>query len=317
MAVSEGSPAVRLLGIDVGGTKTHVAGVDSMGAAVDRVLPSSAWRNGSLFSDPGNFDRLGAAVESLGSLATDAVVVAGVHGCDTPEQIAETADRLGARLGAQVTVVNDAQLLEYAAGVSPCIQMIVGTGAVISGVTAAGVRVTVDGHGWPLGDRGSSHSIVAAALSETLRASDRGESDSDRLFGAMLEVFGVGDAAALAFASSSAAGAETWGRHAPVIFDEAAAGSAAATAIIIESSRILARGIADLIRRGAVGTTVVAGGGVIVNQPGYEACIREHLAIEAPGVELVVVRTPPVEGAVNLARMIYEGSLSSVAPGHP
>jgi N-acetylglucosamine kinase-like BadF-type ATPase len=315
VVVSDESPAVRILGIDVGGTKTHLAGVDAEGGVVDRVFSSSEWRSGSLFSDPDNFDRLGTAVESLGSLAPDAVVVAGVHGCDTPEQMAETADRLGARLGVQVAVVNDAQLLEYAARISPCIQMIVGTGAVISGTTDAGTRVTVDGHGWPLGDRGSSHAIVSAALAETLRASDRGEGGSDRLFGAMFDAFGVDDAAALAVVSSSIAGGESWGRHASVVFEEAAAGSAAAMAIIDESSRILARGVADLIRRGAVGATVVAGGGVIVNQPGYEARIRQHLATEAPGVELLVIRIPPVEGAVNLARMIHEGDRPSFALG--
>lgn len=293
---------LAVVGIDVGGTKTHIRVVDTEGAVTESVTPSDRWRQGSLFTDDGNFDRLGAAVGALGLVDSRTVVVAGVHGCDTDEQMARATGRLEAVLGASVTVVNDALLLHHATPISPTIEMIVGTGAVISGTTAEGDRVTVDGYGWPLGDRGSSHDLVSAALRATLGAWDRGEEAADALYPAMLEAFQARDAAELAERTAMLSTAAAWGNHASVVFEQAAAGSSVAADIVDEAASDLARGVAFLIARGATGRTVVAGGGVIVNQAPYEQAVRRHLARILPEVELVVVRTPPVHGAVEFAR---------------
>ncbi|SMG47979.1 BadF-type ATPase [Agreia pratensis] len=293
--------SLSVVGIDVGGTKTHIRAIDSSDSTSEIVVPSAEWRRGSLFSDDDNFVRLSATVRSLGSVTRDTVIVAGVHGCDTDEQIMLAEARLGSLLDAEVTVVNDALLLHHATTIRPTIEMIVGTGAVISGTTAAGTRVTVDGYGWPLGDKGSSHDLVSAALRATLAAADRGEVDQDSLFSAMLGAFRARGAAELAEQASSGASGAAWGRHASIVFDQAAAGSPAAAAIIDRAALALAEGAAHVIRRGAIGRTVVAGGGVIVNQPSYEAAVRAHLERILPGVDLLVVRTPPVQGAVQWA----------------
>ncbi|SKB00523.1 BadF-type ATPase [Agreia bicolorata] len=294
--------SLTVVGIDVGGTKTHIRAVDTTGSVAEIVVPSAEWRRGSLFSDDDNFARLSSAVHSLGAVASDTVVVAGVHGCDTDEQTMLATTRLRSLLNAEVTVVNDALLLHHATTIRPTIEMIVGTGAVISGTTATGARVTVDGYGWPLGDKGSSHALVSAALRATLDASDKGQVDQDTLFPAMLSSFDARNAAELAERSASNAGGASWGRHASVVFDQAEAGSRVACDIIDRAASELADGVTHAVRRGAVGRTVVAGGGVIVNQPGYEAAIRGHLERVLPGVELLVVRTPPVQGAVQWAR---------------
>lgn len=293
---------LSVVGIDVGGTKTHIRVVDTRGTVAESVMPSGHWRLGSLFSDEGNFDRLGAAVRSLGAVTGDTIVVAGVHGCDTAEQMARATARIEEVLDASVTVVNDALLLRHATDIRPTIEMIVGTGAVISGNNTDGDRVTVDGYGWPLGDRGSSHDLVSAALRATLGAWDRGEGGADPLYAAMLAAFQAGDSAELAERTSLVANGTAWGVHASVVFDQAEAGSRAAASIVDAAAADLARGVAHLIDRGATGRTVVAGGGVIVNQAPYENAIRHHLARILPDVELVVVRTPPVHGAIELAR---------------
>ncbi|QHF24374.1 hypothetical protein GTU73_10390 [Rathayibacter sp. VKM Ac-2804] len=306
--------AARLVGVDVGGTKTHVRLLDTDGAEADLVLPSSAWRSGELFADPENLPRLAEVLLRLRPLAEDAVVVLGVHGCDTPGQMREATTTLSLRLGRPVTVVNDAELLGFAEQEGHCIQMIVGTGAVICGTTAEGVRITVDGHGWPLGDRGSAHDLVSTALRETLVACDRGEID-DPLIGAVLAAFGASDAATLAAEATRLAGGASWGAYAPLVFEEAAGGSALAARIVEDAAQALAAGVASLVRRGAMGSLVVAGGGVIVNQPSYEQRIRERLAEEAPQLEFVVVRRPPVVGALAHARALAaaDRTLSEVA----
>lgn len=313
MTINSASPALRAIGVDVGGTKTHLRTVDVDGAETDLVLPSATWRFGELFSDQANFERLADALLGLGRLTEDAVVVIGMHGGDTAEQLDESTSTMTRLLGRPTTVVNDAELLGFVIGSEPCIQMIVGTGAVICGTTADGARITVDGHGWPLGDRGSAPAIVASAFRETLRAADRGEAGSDPLFTAILDELDVPDAATLAIEATRTAGAASWGAHAPVVFAQADAGSAVARRIIEEAARTLARGVAHLRRRGAVGDLVVAGGGVIVAQAGYEALVREVLAAEAPGVELVVVRSPPVEGAVAHAMTLLERTSGALA----
>lgn len=300
----------------MGGTKTHVRLLDTAGAEEDLVLPSSAWRAGELFADPGNLPRLADVLLRLRPLAADAVVVLGVHGCDTPAQMLEATGTLSRHLGRPVTVVNDAELLGFAEQEEPSIQMIVGTGAVICGSTADGARITVDGHGWPLGDRGSAHDLVSTALRETLVACDRGEAD-DPLFAAVLSAFGATDAATLAAEATRIAGGAAWGAFAPLVFEQAAGGSALAERIVETAARALAAGVASLVRRGAIGSLVVAGGGVIVNQPAYERRIRERLAAEAPQLGFVVVRRPPVVGAIAHARALAdrarERTLSEVA----
>ena len=68
-----------LLGVDVGGTKTHIAVITRQGERVDRVVPSNQWRHGSLFGDPANLDRLADLVESVGVLDERTQAVFGVH----------------------------------------------------------------------------------------------------------------------------------------------------------------------------------------------------------------------------------------------
>ncbi|NQX14287.1 BadF/BadG/BcrA/BcrD ATPase family protein [Rathayibacter sp. VKM Ac-2857] len=311
--------AAHLVGVDVGGTKTHVRLLDTDGAEEDLVLPSSAWRSGELFADPENLPRLAEVLLRLRPLAEDAVVVLGVHGCDTPGQMREATATLSLRLGRPVTVVNDAELLGFAEQEEPSIQMIVGTGAVICGTTADGARITVDGHGWPLGDRGSAHDLVSTALRATLVACDNGVTPEggapDPLIGAVLTAFGASDAATLAAEATRIAGGAAWGAFAPLVFEQAAAGSALAGRIVEDAAQALAAGVASLVRRGAIGSLVVAGGGVIVNQPAYERRIRERLAEGAPQLAFVVVRRPPVVGAMAHARALAtaERTLSEVA----
>jgi hypothetical protein len=64
-------------------------------------------------------------------------------------------------------------------------------------------------------------------------------------------------------------------------------------------------GLATLIAcvrdRGAAVDTVVAAGGVVVNAGWFEDALRRALADVSPGSDLIVLREPPVTGALNLA----------------
>lgn len=309
-------PLARIIGVDVGGTKTHIRALSPHGGvATEQVIPSNSWRSGDLFSNDDNFPRLAEALIAACTPVEGSVAVLGMHGCDTDAQIEAASRTLSGLLPGAAVVVNDAQLLGYALHYSVSIQMIVGTGAVICGTTADGARITVDGHGWPLGDQGSASALVSAALRATLAAGDSGRLSSDELYLNVMAAFGATDAPELAEAASEQAGPSAWGAYAPLVFAAADAGSLAAGRIVDEASTILARGVGHLINRGAVGRTVVAAGGVIVNQPGYEELIRRKISEHTPGIDFVVFRDPPVAGAVALAEVLAGPHGPAAVPG--
>lgn len=290
------------IGVDVGGTKTQIVTEDAGGTVADLVVPSTAWRHGALFADPDNLHRLVDLLRGRGALTPRSVLAAGIHDCDTDEQMDQVTTALSTGLGCRVTVVNDAHLLRYATEHRDTIEMIVGTGAIVSGTTADGHRVAADGHGWPVGDHGSAPDLVLSAVRATLDAADRGDDATDVLYPRIRAAFKAAGAAELAANARADLSPARWGRHAVAVFDALADGSQVAHSIVEDAARVLADEVVALRRRGATGTTVVVGGGVMVAQPGYESSLRRHLARLDQDLTVVVARTPPAIGALTLAR---------------
>ena len=140
--------ADRIVGVDVGGNKTHLAALDTSGVRRDVIEPSSRWRNGHLFSEPGNLPRLAGWLSSVTALDPATRIVIGLRDCDTDADLDRARRAVRDALGLPVRIENDADLLAPASGDGPAIAMIVGTGSIISARTAAGQRVTADGYGW-------------------------------------------------------------------------------------------------------------------------------------------------------------------------
>src|SRR6202022_4438102 len=93
-----------------------------------------------------------------------------------------------------------------------------------------------------------------------------------------------------------------WGPAAPAVFRAADAGSPLAIGVVDNAARHLARLVTRLVKRGAVGTTVVAAGSVILNQPRLADRLRAHLAGLHPSLVLRLLDVPPVAGGIVLAR---------------
>jgi N-acetylglucosamine kinase-like BadF-type ATPase len=293
-----GGRNLALLGVDVGGTKTHIAVITRQGERVDRVVPSERWRHGALFGDPANLDRLADLVASVSGLDERTQAVFGVHGCDSPSQVAAVELSLGARLGSTVTVANDAELLGWAAGVTSSIQMIVGTGAIVTGRTADGSVVSAAGHGWLLSDDGSAPALIRETVREILHRHDEGTLRDEALVDELLERFDASDLPTLALAATHEAGLSGWAPHAPLVFEHADRGSAVAQAVVETAGERLAAGAVAVSRRGAVGSVVVAAGGVIVNQPRLQDAVRAGLHRFGSPLELHILSVPPVDGAL-------------------
>ncbi|KUN79478.1 ATPase [Streptomyces bungoensis] len=290
------------VGIDVGGTKTRLRALAGDALVADRVRASSGWRP----HDPA------AAAGWLARLVTDALpagvrpsaLAVGGHACETPRQCAEIRTALRSYVDAPALVVGDAELLVPAAGLDKGVGLVAGTGSVAVGRAADGTRVQVGGWGAVLGDEGGSAGLVREAARACWAAHDRGE-PPDALAGALTEAFGVPEVPALGAALESATDVSAeWGRHAPVVFSAAAAGSRLAREVIDAGGRSLAALVGRLAGRGVVVDDVVVAGSTVLVQPPLYGAFTAALAEALPGARPRPLRVPPVNGAVELARSL-------------
>ncbi|MEV6348696.1 hypothetical protein [Actinoplanes sp. NPDC051851] len=232
------------------------------------------------------------------------MVVVGLHALDTVEQREIAASALAAHLPWPVRVVNDAELLGPAVGLDHSLQLIVGTGAIAMGTGADGEVITADGYGILLADYGSAPALVREAVRRGLRlADDEGPAAAaaDPVVALLYGAYRVDSPADLALAFSNDQPYD-WGRHAPLIFDALHRGSPVANAVIDEAAGTLARNLAAVRRRGALGTVVVGAGGVLTAQPVLQDRLVEALTAHAPDLTLRLLTAPPVDGALALAR---------------
>lgn len=143
------------------------------------------------------------------------------------------------------------------------------------------------------------------ATKAALRAHDDSLAD-DGLLSALCSAFGVDGAERLARAVNDEPTMDNWGPRAPAVFAAADAGSALAASVIEAAGANLVALVGQLVARGAVGSTVVAAGSVIVGQPRLFDALVRGVAAAHPQLEVVLLTDPPVVGALALARRLYE-----------
>ncbi|MET7454111.1 BadF/BadG/BcrA/BcrD ATPase family protein [Streptomyces sp. NPDC005574] len=297
------SPSCPLVvGIDVGGTKTHLRAYAGDDLVADHVGPSSGWRPHHPEAAAG---RLAALIaDALPPGARPAAVAVGGHACETPRQCSGIRSALRPHLDVPALVVGDAELLVPAAGLDKGVGLVAGTGSVAVGRLAGGDLVQVGGWGAVLGDEGGSAGLVREAARAVWAAHDRGATP-DALAEGLLAALGVTEVPALGAALESATDISAeWGRHAPAVFAAAAAGSELALAVIAEAGRALSALVERLAARGVAVDDVVVAGSTVLAQPALYDAFVSCLAAAVPGARPRALRTAPVEGAVALARSL-------------
>ncbi|WP_200301507.1 BadF/BadG/BcrA/BcrD ATPase family protein [Streptomyces adelaidensis] len=290
------------VGIDVGGTKTHLRAVAGTDSVADHVRPSRGWRP----HDPAAATAWLATLvgEALPAHTLPSAVAVGAHACETPRQCEGIRLALQERLQVPCLVVGDAELLVPAAGFDRGVGLVAGTGSVAVGRSADGSSVQVGGWGAVLGDEGGAAGLVREAARAVWAAHDRGEAP-DALADRLTAVFGVGEVPALGGALESATDVSAdWGRHATVVFDAAEEGSLLASRVIAEGGRALALLVARLAARGIAVDDVVVAGGTIRSRPALYSAFAEALLDAVPSARPHVLQVPPVEGALALARTL-------------
>jgi N-acetylglucosamine kinase-like BadF-type ATPase len=288
-----------VVGMDVGGTKTEliVQSVDGL-AILQTTFASTGWNaepvdTGAAWIAKALAERLPADLEVL-------VLGIGAQGLDTAAVATEFEAAL-ARYGLAARAMNDAGLLVPAAGFERGIGVISGTGAIAVGTSDDGELLVAGGWGWVIGDEAGAAGLIRVATQRALLAHDDGL-DDDGLLGALLAAFGVPDAERLARAVNDDPTMDNWAPRASAVFAAADSGSARAASVIDGAAAHLARLVSQLSSRGAVGSDVVAAGGVIANQPRLFDAFSAAVSASHPHLRVHLLSARPALGALALAR---------------
>ncbi|MEU2541398.1 BadF/BadG/BcrA/BcrD ATPase family protein [Streptomyces iakyrus] len=294
--------ATLVVGIDVGGTKTHLRALAGDALVADHVRTSGGWRPHDPVAAAGWLAALVA--DALPAGARPSAVAVGGHACETPRQCAQIRAALQLHFDAPALVVGDAQLLVPAAGLDKGVGLVAGTGSVAVGRLPDGTAVQVGGWGAVLGDEGGAAGLVREAARAVWAAHDRGERP-DALALGLIAALDVPEVPALGAALERATDVSAeWGRHAPAVFAAAADGSALARTVIDEAGWALAALVTRLADRGVAVDDVVVAGGTVLSQPELFDAFTVALAETLPTARARPLRVPPVEGAVALARSL-------------
>jgi N-acetylglucosamine kinase-like BadF-type ATPase len=289
------------VGIDIGGTKTRLRACRGEATVADLIVSTDSWRERKSSGDDAR--ALAEVISRACGNVAPASLAVGAHGCDTEAQCTAYQHELSVATGSRVLVVNDSELTVPAAGYLEGIGVVAGTGSIAVARTRDGRMLTAGGWGWVLGDEGSAPALVREAARAIRGLLDRGRSD-DILIDRLMRVIGTDDPTMLNRLLNATRSASAWGGYAGTVFDAAHDGSPAARRVIDEGGKALAALVALLIDRGASAARVVAGGAVIAGQPLLMDAFRGAMARVSPASDVLLLREPPVVGAVTLARRL-------------
>jgi N-acetylglucosamine kinase-like BadF-type ATPase len=297
---------MHVIGIDIGGSKTHAVSYLSSAIGPTTVEAYAASANIASVGEAEATTQIAAVLAALAAQGHDGtpdVVCAGAAGVDSPEGEQRLRSVLGPFIGtAQLEVVHDAHLILAAAGVSHGIAVISGTGSVAWGRLPDGRTARAGGWGYLLGDDGSGYGVARDAVRHVLARADHGQ-PTDLLTSTLLEACGVSTPHALLDHFYAHPERRYWARKSEVVFALADTGDRAALDIVDSA----AASLADLIRQvhaaldRPAGLPVVLGGGVFANQGRFGEVLRSHLDDGDP-TDLHTISQDPAHGALALAR---------------
>ena len=179
--------------------------------------------------------------------------------------------------------------------------VIAGTGTVAYGTGARGQSATVGGWGYLFGDEGGAFWLARRAVTDAIRAGDRGEEDSlgaaalhyfeKPTLHALVRAFYAGEITRAQFASFS-----------EVVLDEARRGDKNAERYVREGARALAELALLTLKRIDLPKGPVAFLGGLTKNPLMKDAMADALHAIAPHARQVEARHDAAEGALLLAR---------------
>jgi len=287
------------IGIDIGGTKTHLRAYDATGSHQDLIVPTATWRVRDWNQDAIS---LLTIVDEFAQGAPIGSMVVGAHGCDDEAECTAFETAFQACASYPVKVVNDAELLPAALGLEHQIGVVAGTGSIAVCRNCNGRMLVAGGWGWIIGDEGSASGLVREAARAVALHLDYGGTAIDPLVQMLFKALGITTSARIGTGIARQGGAAALGSHAHIVFEAAEHGSLLARQVIQDGAKGLADLVARLQKTGSEATVVVAGGSVIASQPMLADAFFEQVATRF-GAQIVarLYTGPPVEGACRLA----------------
>ncbi|MFD1213242.1 N-acetylglucosamine kinase, partial [Arthrobacter sp. GCM10027362] len=166
------APAGRtILGLDIGGSKTHAIRLEAGRVTAEAVTGSANLQNVSRAAAAA---AVAEAVRTVGAQGVQEVF-AGAGGIDTDDDAAALRALIAPLLpGAAIHVVHDSRLVLAAGRARTGIAVIVGTGTVVWGIDEHGRQARAGGWGYLLGDEGSGYWLAREAVRHCLHRHDLG-----------------------------------------------------------------------------------------------------------------------------------------------
>lgn len=300
---------MRVLGLDIGGSKTHaiLAGGDGAGLAectAGSANIASVGHEAAAAALDEIAARLGAGNRDSHGIRT---VFAGAAGADTRDGRDRLAALLSRRFpGARIRVVHDTRIILAAGGLEAGTVLISGTGSAAWARTGDGREARAGGWGYLLGDEGSGYAVARGAVRNALSEHDGGL-PAGALTALLLERTGAAEPADLLDLFYRNPERRYWAGLAGTVFDLAARADRVSAAIVDDAARHLAAlAVAVNARLGIIPAAghaappVLLAGGMLVNQPALAARVGELLA-ERGLADVRVLDRAPAWGAVKLA----------------
>jgi N-acetylglucosamine kinase-like BadF-type ATPase len=299
-----------IVGIDIGGTKTHLK--ITQGEHAREVIHSSpSWRKRHISEDAESLLKM---VDQLAEGSVVDAIGIGAHGCDDALECLAFQQEFSARTKTPVEVVNDAELMPLALGFKNQIGVVAGTGSIAVCREASGEMLVAGGWGWAIGDEGSAAGLVREAAKAIALHLDLGGSMDEPLCQGLFKAMDIPGVPRIGSTLANLGTAAAIGSHARTVFDAAQAGSELAQQVIKEGGMALADLVQRLVARGAVGRHVVAGGSVIASQPllwtAFETATQN---LAGPALTPHLFKGKPVEGACILAQFLIEEPTATAA----
>jgi N-acetylglucosamine kinase-like BadF-type ATPase len=293
------APAGAILGLDIGGSKTHAIRLEHGRLAAEAVAGSANLQNTDPAAAAG---ALAEAVRAVGARDVRAVY-AGAGGIDTDDDAASLRALIAPLVpGAAIHVVHDSRLVLAAGRARSGIAVIIGTGTAVWG-TDGSREARAGGWGHLLGDEGSGYWLAREAVRHCLHRHDLGL-EPDLLCGRLLEACGLDRPVALIARFHGAGGNGPdrgyWAALARVVVAAAEAGDGAARGILDAGTAAVAEQILQVARQLGLAGPVILGGGLGAKVPLVRAGIRQALAPHGI-TEVVCLDREPVFGVDVLA----------------
>ncbi len=310
------SPSQYVIGIDGGGTKTTaiIAGRDGEPLAKHTAGPS----NGQVIG----FEKAARIIASLVRKCISSVgcssrnihgITIGLAGAGRPDdrrKIAAALRQLASTTTVprkRIRIESDARIaLEGAFDGGAGIVVIAGTGSIAVGKDAKGNIHRSGGWGRILGDEGSGYCIGRDGLNAICRSCD-GRSAPTLLSGLAEERFGLKTAADIVTAVYQ--NSFDIASLAPIVFEAAESGDAAATEIVERAARELTEQVRPLLVSLRAGQTAAHDeviklsflGGLIENETPLRRTLRQQILASFSAVDVVPPFSSPAAGAVLMA----------------